>query len=192
MMTFIKRRLSVDQSGESNENETNLNQRQPENMTYPDNIRPVVNRTSIQQTTQSHQAIPQLRTTSGSSPSAPSSPTKTISISAMFSTAKDIVTSNATAVTSSLSNVAQQNLVGGHGVSFLRQSALNKEKNKLLLVIDDSNVVWARYFRNKKLNGDQEIRVEQAEFKNINLAAYSDSGLMVDLLIEKDGIKVIR
>uniref|UniRef100_A0A3Q2CHX4 Synapsin III n=1 Tax=Cyprinodon variegatus TaxID=28743 RepID=A0A3Q2CHX4_CYPVA len=65
-------------------------------------------------------------------------------------------------------------------------------KPKILLVIDDQHTDWAKYFRGKKLNGEYEIRVEQAEFSEINLASYVNSGCMVDMQVNKGGSKVVR
>ncbi|KAG7496536.1 synapsin-3 [Solea senegalensis] len=65
-------------------------------------------------------------------------------------------------------------------------------KPKILLVIDDQHTDWAKYFRGKKLNGEYEIRVEQAEFSEINLASYVNSGCMVDMQVNKGGTKVVR
>ncbi|XP_069556194.1 synapsin-3 [Brachyistius frenatus] len=65
-------------------------------------------------------------------------------------------------------------------------------KPKVLLVIDDQHTDWAKYFRGKKLNGEYEIRVEQAEFSEINLASYVNSGCMVDMQVNKSGTKVVR
>uniref|UniRef100_A0A8C6WVS1 Synapsin III n=1 Tax=Neogobius melanostomus TaxID=47308 RepID=A0A8C6WVS1_9GOBI len=65
-------------------------------------------------------------------------------------------------------------------------------KPKILLVIDDQHTDWAKYFRGKKLNGEYEIRVEQAEFSEINLAAYVTSGCTVDMQVTKGGSKVVR
>lgn len=65
-------------------------------------------------------------------------------------------------------------------------------KPKILLVIDDQHTDWAKYFRGKKLNGEYEIRVEQAEFSEINLASYVNSGCMVDMQVNKSGTKVVR
>ncbi|XP_074554168.1 synapsin-3 [Halichoeres trimaculatus] len=65
-------------------------------------------------------------------------------------------------------------------------------KPKILLVIDDQHTDWAKYFRGKKLNGEYEIRVEQAEFSEINLASYVNTGCMVDMQVNKGGSKVVR
>ncbi|CAB1421215.1 unnamed protein product [Pleuronectes platessa] len=50
----------------------------------------------------------------------------------------------------------------------------------------------AKYFRGKKLNGEYEIRVEQAEFSEINLASYVNLGCMVDMQVNKGGSRVVR
>ncbi|KAG7234537.1 hypothetical protein INR49_003923, partial [Caranx melampygus] len=65
-------------------------------------------------------------------------------------------------------------------------------KPKILLVIDDQHTDWAKYFRGKKLNGEYEIRVEQAEFSEVNLASCVTSGCMVDMQVNKSGTKVVR
>ncbi|XP_040294001.1 synapsin-3 isoform X2 [Bufo bufo] len=65
-------------------------------------------------------------------------------------------------------------------------------KPKILLVIDDAHTDWAKYFRGKKVNMEYEIRVEQAEFSELNLAAYVDGGCMVDMQVMRNGTKVVR
>ncbi|KAL6473745.1 hypothetical protein MHYP_G00173060 [Metynnis hypsauchen] len=65
-------------------------------------------------------------------------------------------------------------------------------KPKVLLVIDDAHTDWAKYFRGRKLNGEYEIRVEQAEFSEINLAANVNAGCTVDIQVTRGGTKVVR
>ncbi|XP_075066542.1 synapsin-3 [Mixophyes fleayi] len=65
-------------------------------------------------------------------------------------------------------------------------------KPKILLVIDDAHTDWAKYFRGKKVNKDYEIRVEQAEFSELNLASYVNGGCMVDMQVMRNGTKVVR
>ncbi|XP_029681547.1 synapsin-3 [Takifugu rubripes] len=65
-------------------------------------------------------------------------------------------------------------------------------KPKVLLVVDDQHTDWAKYFRGKKLNGEYEIRVEQAEFSEINLASNVNSGCTVDAQVNKGGTKAVR
>ncbi|XP_063785108.1 synapsin-3 [Pseudophryne corroboree] len=65
-------------------------------------------------------------------------------------------------------------------------------KPKILLVIDDAHTDWAKYFRGKKVNKDYEIRVEQAEFSELNLASYVNGGCMIDMQVIRNGTKVVR
>ncbi|XP_058875243.1 synapsin-3-like [Acipenser ruthenus] len=94
---------------------------------------------------------------------------------------------------SSLSNAVKQST---HGVAGQAEPPVNTtpivHKPKILLVIDDMHTDWAKYFRGKKLNGEYEIRVEQAEFSEINLAAYVNGGCMVDMQLVRNGTKVVR
>lgn len=46
-----------------------------------------------------------------------------------------------------------------------RAQVFNKDRCFTLLVFDDQNTDWSKYFRGKRLHGDYDIRVEQAEFK---------------------------
>ncbi|XP_071278835.1 synapsin-3 isoform X2 [Agelaius tricolor] len=66
------------------------------------------------------------------------------------------------------------------------------QKPKILLVIDDAHTDWAKYFQGKKVNGEFDIRVEQAEFSELNLAAYVMGGCMVDMQVMRNGTKVVR
>ncbi|XP_036376399.1 synapsin-3 [Megalops cyprinoides] len=65
-------------------------------------------------------------------------------------------------------------------------------KPKILLVIDDPHTDWAKYFRGKKVNGEYEIRVEQAEFSEINLASYVNGGCVIDMQAMRGGTRVVR
>ncbi|GAB1610018.1 synapsin-like, partial, partial [Argonauta hians] len=106
----------------------------------------------------------------GPSPSAPSSPSRT---SAAVGIAKGIFSSSA---------AAQQQ----------QRSGVNKDRCKTLLIIDDPHTDWSKYFRGKKLFGDWDIRVEQAEFPEINVVANTDQGTMVDIQVTRNGTRVVR
>ncbi|XP_030021511.1 synapsin-like [Manduca sexta] len=41
----------------------------------------------------------------------------------------------------------------------------NRDRCVTLLVVDDQNTDWSKYFRGRRLPGEWDIRVEQAEFK---------------------------
>ncbi|XP_066452579.1 synapsin-2 [Eleutherodactylus coqui] len=65
-------------------------------------------------------------------------------------------------------------------------------KSRILLVVDDPHTDWVKCFRGKKLQGDYDIRVEQAEFSEINLVAHSDGTFAVDLQMFRNGTRVVR
>ncbi|KAI4461638.1 synapsin [Holotrichia oblita] len=69
-------------------------------------------------------------------------------------------------------------------------SSVSSGRYLTLLVIDDQNTDWSKYFRGKKI-GEYEIRVEQAEFKELNITANSD-GANVALLGNRSGSRVGR
>lgn len=58
-------------------------------------------------------------------------------------------------------------------------------------MIDDQNTDWSKYFRGRRLHGDYEIRVEQAEFRELSLTA-SEVGSTVSMAVYRNGTKVIR
>jgi hypothetical protein len=57
-----------------------------------------------------------------------------------------------------------------------------------------TNIEYCRskYFRGKRLHGDYDIRVEQAEFKELSLTACADTGTMVSMAVFRNGTKVVR
>ncbi|XP_071961276.1 synapsin-like isoform X3 [Antedon mediterranea] len=80
------------------------------------------------------------------------------------------------------------------GVGFLSSltGRTNKGKEKVLLVIDDQHTSWAKYFRGKKIHGEFDIRVEQCEFAEINLASCTETGTTIDFKGVRQGQKVVR
>uniref|UniRef100_A0A8C9WQQ5 Synapsin-3-like n=1 Tax=Scleropages formosus TaxID=113540 RepID=A0A8C9WQQ5_SCLFO len=65
-------------------------------------------------------------------------------------------------------------------------------KTKILLVIDELHTDWTKYFRGRKLNGEYEIRVEQAEFSEISLTSCVSGGCVIDRQLMRGGNKVVR
>lgn len=59
-----------------------------------------------------------------------------------------------------------------------------------LIVIDDQNTDWSKYFRGKRI-GDFDIRVEQAEFKEITVTANAE-GANVSMAVFRGGTRVGR
>uniref|UniRef100_A0A665UHL7 Synapsin-1 n=1 Tax=Echeneis naucrates TaxID=173247 RepID=A0A665UHL7_ECHNA len=62
-----------------------------------------------------------------------------------------------------------------------------QQKFKILLVIDEAKV-----FRGKKVLGDYDIKVEQAEFSEVNLISHSNGTCNVDMQVFRGGTKVVR
>ncbi|KAL6082967.1 hypothetical protein STEG23_028219 [Scotinomys teguina] len=50
----------------------------------------------------------------------------------------------------------------------------------------------AKCFRGKKILGDYDIKVEQAEFSELNLVAHADGSYAVDMQVLRNGTKVVR
>lgn len=73
-----------------------------------------------------------------------------------------------------------------------QRPVFNKDRCFTLLVIDDQNTDWSKYFRGKRIHGDYDIRVEQAEFKELTLTASSEVGTTVSMAVFRNGTKVVR
>ncbi|KAL5284918.1 SYN3 family protein [Megaselia abdita] len=67
-----------------------------------------------------------------------------------------------------------------------------REKYITLLVIDDQQTDWTKYFKGKRLAADYDIRVEQAQFNEISVTSGSDTGCVVSMNIWRNGTKVPR
>uniref|UniRef100_A0A8C5B2R0 Synapsin IIb n=1 Tax=Gadus morhua TaxID=8049 RepID=A0A8C5B2R0_GADMO len=91
---------------------------------------------------------------------------------------------------SSITNAVKQTAAG-----FVEQSAASpslSRKFKILLVVDEPQHEWAKVFRGKKILGDYDIKVEQAEFSEINLVSNSNGTCSVDLQVMRNATKVMR
>ncbi|XP_032927168.1 synapsin-2 [Catharus ustulatus] len=94
---------------------------------------------------------------------------------------------------SSLSNAVKQTAASAGLVdASAAVSAAVGRKFKLLLVIDEPHTDWAKAFRGKKIHGEYDIKVEQAEFSEINLIAHADGNYAVDIQVIRNGTKVVR
>ncbi|XP_077385016.1 synapsin-2b isoform X1 [Festucalex cinctus] len=94
---------------------------------------------------------------------------------------------------SSITNAVKQTAASAAG--FVEQSAPSpslSKKFKILLVIDELQHEWAKVFRGKKIFGDYDIKVEQAEFSDINLIAHSNGTCTVDMQVIRGGAKAAR
>ncbi|KAM6247942.1 synapsin-2 [Spheniscus humboldti] len=94
---------------------------------------------------------------------------------------------------SSLSNAVKQTAASAGLVDPASAvSSAAGRKFKLLLVIDEPHTDWAKAFRGKKVHGEYDIKVEQAEFSEINLIAHADGNYAVDIQVFRNGTKVVR
>ncbi|XP_044204111.1 synapsin-2b [Thunnus albacares] len=94
---------------------------------------------------------------------------------------------------SSITNVVKQTAASAAG--FVEQSAPSpslSKKFKILLVIDEPHHEWAKVFRGKKVIGEYDIKVEQAEFSEINLVSHSNGTCNIDMQVIRGGTKVVR
>ncbi|KAH9363311.1 hypothetical protein HPB48_006417 [Haemaphysalis longicornis] len=79
-------------------------------------------------------------------------------------------------------------VVGGGGSS----AGGGKERQLTLLVVDDAHTDWAKHFRGRKVHGEWDVRVEQAEFKDLSLWSSSEAGATVSMAAMRQGTKVVR
>ncbi|KAI5607601.1 synapsin-2 [Silurus asotus] len=91
---------------------------------------------------------------------------------------------------SSITNVVKQTAASAGLVE--QSSAQSSKKFKVLLVIDEPQNEWAKLFRGKKVQGEYDIRVEQAEFSEINVVAHTNGTCSVDMQVIRNGTKVVR
>lgn len=77
-------------------------------------------------------------------------------------------------------------------VSSAARPAFNKDRCFTLLVLDDQNTDWSKYFRGKRLYGDYDIRVEQAEFREIAISSNAEQGVSISMAVIRGGTRVAR
>ncbi|CAH1395747.1 unnamed protein product [Nezara viridula] len=80
----------------------------------------------------------------------------------------------------------------GAAVSSAARPSYNKDRCFTLLVIDDQNTDWSKYFRVRRIHGDYDIRVEQAEFRELSLIANSEQGTLINMTVIRNGTRVAR
>uniref|UniRef100_A0A3P8T6V2 Synapsin-1 n=1 Tax=Amphiprion percula TaxID=161767 RepID=A0A3P8T6V2_AMPPE len=91
---------------------------------------------------------------------------------------------------SSITNVVKQTAASAGLVE--QTQVTTPKKFKILFVIDEPTQEWAKLFRGKKIHGDYDIKVEQAEFNEINVVAHANGTCMVNMQVYRNGTKVVR
>ncbi|XP_029467663.1 synapsin-1 [Rhinatrema bivittatum] len=93
---------------------------------------------------------------------------------------------------SSLSNAVKQTTAAFSEQVAATTGVATSGRSKTLLVIDEPHTDWAKLFRGKKIHGEFEIKVEQAEFCDLNLVAHANGNYSVDMEVMRNGVKVVR
>ncbi|CAI2730097.1 unnamed protein product [Schistosoma spindalis] len=122
----------------------------------------------------------------GAYPSAPTSPTRSMGLGASLMGPMGSLTGQISNTLMRSFNTAAstaQNISG---------KMSSKDHQKILLVIDDTQTDWCKYFRGKKLMGDWEIKVEQAQFSEISMTAYSEQGCVVSIYSDQIRSKPLK
>ncbi|XP_048099239.1 synapsin-1 isoform X2 [Alosa alosa] len=90
---------------------------------------------------------------------------------------------------SSISNAVKQTTAA---VATLTEAAerAGGSHAKILLVIDDQQTDWVKVFRGKKVHGEFDLKVEQAEFTEISLVAHATGSYSVDIEAIRNGNKI--
>lgn len=57
----------------------------------------------------------------------------------------------------------------------------SRDKQRLVLVLDDQGTDWSKYFRGRKLGGEWDIKVEQADFRDLTISTNSEIGPQVSV-----------
>ncbi|XP_039626816.1 synapsin-2b [Polypterus senegalus] len=103
---------------------------------------------------------------------------------------KQAAPATGTSFFSSISNAVKQTAASAGLVE--QTPATTSKKFKVLLVIDDPQTEWAKVLRGRKVLGDYDIKVEQAEFFELNLVSHADGTCNVDMHVIRNGTKVVR
>ncbi|XP_048096938.1 synapsin-2a isoform X2 [Alosa alosa] len=91
---------------------------------------------------------------------------------------------------SSITNVVKQTAASA---GLVEQTPVTAPKKfKILLVIDEPTQEWAKIFRGKKVQGDYDIKVEQAQFGDIDVVSHASGTCTVAMQVWRNETKVIR
>uniref|UniRef100_H3CH54 Synapsin-1 n=1 Tax=Tetraodon nigroviridis TaxID=99883 RepID=H3CH54_TETNG len=92
---------------------------------------------------------------------------------------------------SSISNAVKQTTAAAAAtLSEAADRAGGSSNAKILLVVDDQQTDWVKVFRGRKIHSEYDIKVEQAEFSEINLVANSEGTYSVTVDAIRNGHKV--
>ncbi|XP_062307382.1 synapsin-1 isoform X1 [Osmerus eperlanus] len=92
---------------------------------------------------------------------------------------------------SSISNAVKQTTAAA-AATFNEATDRAATGAKILLVIDDQQTDWVKVFKGKKVHGEYDIRVEHADFAEINLLAHATGTFSVDIEAIRNGNKITK
>ncbi|XP_067269651.1 synapsin-1 isoform X2 [Pseudorasbora parva] len=94
---------------------------------------------------------------------------------------------------SSISNAVKQTTAAAAATfNEATERGIGSSNAKTLLVIDDQQTDWAKVFRGKKVHGEFDIKVEQADFSEVNLVAHATGSYSVDIEAIRNGNKITK
>ncbi|XP_050973061.1 synapsin-1 isoform X2 [Labeo rohita] len=94
---------------------------------------------------------------------------------------------------SSLSNAVKQTTAAAAATfNEATERGIGSSNAKILLVIDDQQTDWAKVFKGKKVHGEFDIKVEQADFSEVNLVAHATGSYSVDIEAIRSGNKITK
>lgn len=94
---------------------------------------------------------------------------------------------------SSISNAVKQTTAAAAATfNEATERGIGSGNAKILLVIDDQQTDWAKVFKGKKVHGDCDIKVEQADFSEVNLVAHATGSYSVDIEAIRSGNKITK
>ncbi|XP_055024209.1 synapsin-1 isoform X1 [Misgurnus anguillicaudatus] len=94
---------------------------------------------------------------------------------------------------SSISNAVKQTTAAAAATfNEATERGIGSSNAKILLVIDDQQTDWAKVFKGKKVHGEFDIKVEQADFSEVNLVAHATGSYSVDIEAIRNGNKVTK
>ena len=71
-------------------------------------------------------------------------------------------------------------------------SVMGRSLNHLIIFEMNLFRFRSKYFRGKRIHGDYDIRVEQAEFKELSVSSSTETGVTASIILAKSGNKVVR
>ncbi|XP_066500285.1 synapsin-1 [Hoplias malabaricus] len=93
---------------------------------------------------------------------------------------------------SSISNAVKQTTAAAAATFNEATERASATHTKILLVIDDQQTDWVKVFRGKKVHGEFDLKVEQADFSEINLVAHATGSYSVGIEAIRGGNKVTK